>query len=283
VSGPGPDPRSGDGQLRALLGQFLSGLILLLASGLGLWAFLFPFFLPPAGVAAGVVRGQAHAEDAPFIFLILLGLCLVVIIAKLETGALDARLVAVLGVLVGINATLRLLPEPGGFSAMFLLPILAGYVFGPAFGFLLGAFSLLASAIITSGVGPWLPFQMFATGWVGTVGGWLPRLSRPERAAVWLLAAWGLVSGFLYGGIMNLWFWPYLLPPEGGADPTGWQPGLNLAATLTRYGLFYLTTSLWWDAGRALGNLLLILFLGRPVLRLLWRFRRRFRFEVVDH
>jgi energy-coupling factor transport system substrate-specific component len=46
-----------------------------------------------------------------------------------------------------------------------------------------------------------------------------------------------------------------------------------------RYGLFYLTTSLWWDAGRAVGNLLLLLLLGAPVLRLLRRFQQRFQFS----
>lgn len=272
--------------LRLLLGQLLSTLILLLASGIGLWAFLFPFFLPQSGGdTITAARGQAHAEDAPFIFMILLGLCLVIIIARLETGRMDARLVAVLGVLVGINATLRLIPGPGGFGAIFVLPIVCGYVFGPTFGFLLGTFSFLVSAIITSGVGPWLPFQMFATGWVGVVGGWLPKLPNRERLAVLLLAMWGAASGVLYGLLTNLWFWPYIIGPNTSAEEalgsTVWQPGLSLGATLTRYGLFYLTTSLWWDMGRAIGNLVLILLVGVPVLRLLKRFQKRFHFSVV--
>lgn len=255
--------------------QFLSGLILALASGLGVWAFLYPFFASSGGRARAT--GMAHADDAPLIFMLLLGLCLVVIIANLETRQMDAQVVAVLGVMVGINATLRLIPGPAGFSAIFFLPILCGYVFGPDFGFLVGALSMLVSGIITSGAGPWLPFQMFAAGWMGMASGWLPQLAGWGRLEVVSLAAWGILCSFLFGLVMNLWFWPYLVLPI--TDNSTWQPGMSLVQSVVRYGLFYLTTSLWWDAGRAIGNLLLILLLGAPVLRLLRRFRQRFQFQ----
>lgn len=267
--------------------KFLSAFILLLASWLGLWAFIYPFFLPDTGQGSATQMGMAHAADAPLIFVLLLGLCLLVIIANLETRRMDARLVAVLGVLAGMNATLRLVPGPLGFSAIFFLPILCGYVFGADFGFLLGALSLLVSGLITGGIGPWLPFQMFAAGWVGMVGGWLPHIRTRPRLEVVLLAGWGLLSGFLYGIIMNLWFWPYLAAPlqqTTGSEPGGvmfWEARLGLGSTLIRYGLFYLTTSLWWDAGRAIGNLLLILLVGLPVLKLLYRFEQRFRFNRI--
>lgn len=261
--------------------QLLSTLILALASVLGIWAFLYPFFSPAARQSASM--GMAHTNDAPLIFLLLVGLCLVVVVANLETRQMDARMVAVLGVLVGINATLRLIPGPPGFSAMFFLPILCGYVFGADFGFLMGALSMLVSGIVTSGVGPWLPFQMFAAGWMGLVSGWLPRLSNRARIEVLLLAGWGALASILFGMVMNLWFWPYLVLPTGGQTAgelsTNWQPGIGFLQTLLRYGLFYLTTSLWWDAGRAIGNLLLLLLLGGSVLRLLRRFQQRFQFS----
>ncbi|UCC86469.1 MAG: ECF transporter S component [Anaerolineales bacterium] len=262
--------------------EFLSTLILALASGLGVWAFLYPFFTPAASQSE--MAGMAHAGDAPLIFILLLGLCLVVIVANLETRRMDARVVAVLGVMVGINATLRLVPGPAGFSAMFFLPILCGYAFGADFGFLIGALSMLVSGIITSGMGPWLPFQMFAAGWMGLVSGWLPHLSGHSRLEVLMLAAWGTLCSFIFGLVMNLWFWPFLVLPGGGQSAgelsTTWQPGIGLLQTVVRYGLYYLTTSLWWDAGRAIGNLLLLLLLGAPVLRLLRRFRQRFQFST---
>lgn len=257
---------------------WLPGLILLLASLLGVWAFVSPFFAQQQnGVAA---MGMAHADDAPLIFIVLLGLCLLVIVASLETRRMDAQFIAVLGVLVGINATLRLVSGPAGFSPVFFLPILCGYVFGADFGFLVGALSLLLSALITSGIGPWLPFQMFAAGWNGMVGGWLPRAPRHPRGELGVLSAWGFVSGFLFGAVMNLWFWPYLIDPSEATAT--WQPGMGLGATLIRYAIFYVTTSLWWDAARAIGNLLLLLLVGAPVLRLLRRFHARFHFVALE-
>ena len=54
----------------------------------------------------------------------------------------------------------------------------AGRVFGPGFGFALGCTSLFASAIITGGVGPWMPYQMFGCAWIGLFAGLLPPLPR---------------------------------------------------------------------------------------------------------
>ena len=257
-----------------LTGRGLSALILTMATLLGGMAFLYPFIVPQQPASAGGF--MAHAADAPLTFLILMLLCLVVIIANLETRQMDAKIVAVLGILVAINAALRLIPGPAGFTAMLFLPILCGYTYGADFGFLLGALSLLVSAIITGGMGPWLPYQMFSTGWMGMTSAWLPRLRRYGRGEVVLLALWGGALGLLFGVIMNLWFWPYLMDPR--ASSAEWQPGGGLWSIVGRYAIFYVTTSLWWDMGRALGNLMLILLFGAPILRLLRRFQRRFRF-----
>lgn len=225
-------------------------------------------------------EGMAHADDAPFFFVLLLGLCLVMLVTALETRQLNAQFVAVLGILVGINATLRLVPSIAGASTIFFLPILCGYIFGADFGFLLGALSLLVSALLTGGVGPWLPFQMFAAGWNGMVAGWIPHIARDPRIEVVLLAGWGWVSGFLFGAIMNLWFWPYLTDPSG--TTIAWEPGSGLTHGLALYGIFYVTTSLWWDAARAIGNVVLLLAVGVPILKLLRRFYERFRFSIAE-
>lgn len=259
---------------RAWRANVLPTVILLLASALGAWAFLAPFFAPQ--VQQAEMMGMAHTHDAPLFFVLLLGLCLLLLVTNLETRRMDAQLVAVLGVLVGVNATLRLIPGFAGFSAVFFLPILCGYVFGAAFGFLVGALSLLVSALLTGGVGPWLPFQMFACGWNGMVAGWLPQFPHHPRREIFLLAGWGFASGLLFGAVMNLWFWPFFTQPSG--TDLAWTPGMSLFNTLRVYGLFYLVTSLWWDAARAVGNVLLLGLLGIPLLRLLRRFHARFSF-----
>ena len=76
---------------------------------------------------------------------------------------------------------------------------------------------------MTGGIGPWLPFQMLALGWMGGGAGLLGRATRrlDPRLEVVVLAAYGWVWGFLYGAIMNLWFWPF---SRGGS--LDWEPGL---------------------------------------------------------
>ena len=84
-------------------------------------------------------------------------------LAELTSGGLDAKAVAMLGVLAAVGAALRPLGAgAGGIETVFFLLVLAGRVFGPGFGFVLGSTTLFASALITGGVGPWLPFQMLA-------------------------------------------------------------------------------------------------------------------------
>ena len=93
-----------------------------------------------------------------------------------------------------------------------------------------------------------------------------------------MLAVWGLVLGFAFGVLMNIYFWPYVVAP--GQSEMYWQPGLSLVGTLRRYALFYAVTSLWWDLARAVGNFVLLLLFAASIVRLLRRFQRRFFFEV---
>lgn len=255
-------------------GQLLNVLILSLATAVGVGAFMYPFFTHPEQ-SNGMT--MAHAQDAPFIFLIGMTICLITMIVNLETRRMNSKTTAVLGILVAINSVLRLVPGPLGFSAIFFLPILCGYVYGADFGFLLGTLSLFVSAIVTNGLGPWLPYQMFATGWMGMAAAWLPDLGRKPRLEQVILSLYGGALGLVFGAIMDLWFWPYLFDP--GQSDIHWQAGYGTQTTLLHFALFYLTTSLLWDLGRAVGNVLLIALFGPPILRLLRRFKDRFHFE----
>ena len=198
---------------------------------------------------------------------------------------MDAKFVALLGVLVAINATLRfvetVIPGPAGFSPIFVLIILTGYVYGGRFGFLMGVLTLFVSALITGGMGPWLPYQMITAGWVGLSVPLLRRLVHTLRAEdtrweIVSLALTGGAWGLVYGVMTNLWFWPYAT----GLGAQGWGAGLSTWALLRRYLAFYAATSFVWDAVRSVGTMVLIALLGRPTLRVLQRFDRRFRFTT---
>jgi energy-coupling factor transport system substrate-specific component len=255
--------------------RLLAGLIYALSGALGIFAFLAPFFLP--NVIDGV---QGQSQVAPLLTAALVGLSVLALVVEVQGQSLSAKTVALLGVLVAVTSVLRFvdiaIPLPGGFSPIFVPIILAGYVFGARFGFLMGALTLLISSMITGGVGPWLPYQMFAAGWTGLTTGWLPR-PKKSWASIAMLCAFGFLWGLLYGVIINLYFWPL----AQGPIEQSWAQGLSLRDTLTHYATFYVVTSLGWDLIRAVWNAVLLLVLTAPVVKVLTRFQRRFHFEVT--
>lgn len=271
--------RSPGGSSRHALSLALFGL----AALLGAAAFAYPFVVPALMTPAGTEQ-TGHSINAPIVLALLLSLCVMGMLADAQARTLDARGIALMGVIVAINSALRLaeniIPGPGEFSPVFALIILAGYVYGARFGFLTGALTLLISALITAGVGPWLPYQMFAAGWVGLTAGWLPgrALNRITGWTLFVLVVFGIVWGFAYGAIMNLSFW-YAL---AGDPASAWTPGLALSTALTRYGIFYAVTSLVPDLFRAIGNAFLLIVFGAPTLKALWRVRRQMAFTLTQ-
>lgn len=262
--------------------QLLSIVIYTLTTLIGAVAFLYPFWQP--ALPQTNIMGQAHANDAALILTLLVGICFVVLLLEVQGQSISTKLIALLGILVSINTILRFAevatPTPGGLSPIFFLIVLTGYVYGSRVGFLMGALTLFVSALITGTVGPWLPYQMFTAGWVG--------MSAPLcRPTVWLLkgegkwfevavlAIFGAFWGLVYGIIMNIWFWPFATGPTSQY----WEPGITLVETLERYAVFYLATSLIWDAMRSVGNIIFILAFGLPTLRALRRFHKRFTFD----
>lgn len=256
--------------MRAL--RLLTHSIIGLASLVGLLAFAYPFLA--SDLAQTASRSDAHAQDAPLMMIALVVLCLASVLTTLGSGEMNTKTVAILGVLTAVNAVLRAVPGPAGFAAVFVLPILCGYIYGSTFGFLLGALSILVSALIGAGVGPWLPYQMLSTGWIGLTSAWLPKVGQGTRAEVVLLGLWGLAWGLFFGALMNIWFWPYVYQAQQAE--MYWQPSMGLVQTLKHYAVFYAVTSFWWDLGRAGGNALLIWLFGAALLKLLRRFQRRF-------
>ena len=262
--------------------RILSILIYGFSTALGVIALAYPFFIP--ATVENTTMGLARMGEMPLMLTVLLGLCLVVLLYEAQGQAINTKLIALLGVLVAINAALRFIeiaiPGPGGFSPIFFLIILTGYIYGGKFGFLMGSLTMFVSALVTGGVGPWLPSQMFAAGWAGMSAS----LCRPfvrglrlenKRGEVVILAIFGALWGFLYGFIMNLWSWPFIAGPA----EQYWAPGTGFAETLNRYLTYYVVTSLGWDILRSVGNALLILGFGIPTLRALRRFQRRFDFD----
>lgn len=250
-----------------------SALVLTAASVAGLLMFIWPLLITPGAEQSRV--------DQPFLFMALMPVVVLVVVAELSEGGLDSKALAMLGVLSAINAAVRPLGAGvAGVELVFFLLILGGRVFGAGFGFVLGCTSLFASALLTSGVGPWLPFQMLCAAWVGMGAGLLPR--RPTgRAEIAMLAVYGIAAAYAFGLLMNLSSWPFTLgiAVPGATDSLAMVPGDPIWENLQRFGIFTLLTSFWgWDTGRAITNALLIVTLGPAVLATLRRAARRARY-----
>jgi energy-coupling factor transport system substrate-specific component len=253
-----------------------SAVILAIASLGGLMMLVWPLLL----------RVQPTDRiDPPFLFLALLPVVIAVVLAELSDGGLDTRVLAVLGVLSAVIAILRGLSAGiGGVELVFFLLVLAGRVFGAGFGFVLGVTSLFASALLTAGVGPWLPFQMLVAAWVGMGAGLLPRrvTGRWELA---ILAVYGVFAAYAYGLLMNLSGWPFLLGivvPGHEQTALSFDPQAALTENLSRFGAYTLITSTGsFDTGRAITNAIAIVVVGPAVLTTLRRASRRA--TVVGH
>jgi energy-coupling factor transport system substrate-specific component len=247
-----------------------SAVILAIASLGGLMMLVWPL----------LVRVQPTDRiDPPFLFLALLPVVIAVMLAELSAGGLDTRVLAVLGVLSAVIAILRGLSAGiGGVELVFFLLVLGGRVFGAGFGFVLGVTSLFASALLTAGVGPWLPFQMLVSAWVGMGAGLLPRRVT-GRWEIAMLAAYGVVAAYLYGLLMNLSGWPFLLGivvPGHEQTALSFDPAAPLWENLQRFGAYTLITSTGsFDTGRAITNAVAIVVVGPAVLTTLRRAAKR--------
>jgi energy-coupling factor transport system substrate-specific component len=245
-----------------------SRVTIVMASFLGFVAFLWPFVIAP-----GTFGDNAMA---PLMFGVLLVLVLAVVFSEIADGGIDAKAIAMLGVLSAIGAALRPLGAgTAGIETVFFTLVIAGRVFGPGFGFALGCTTLFASALITGGVGPWMPYQMFGCAWVGLFAGLLP----PARgkAEILMLALYGAASAYFFGFMLNLSFWPFALDPQ---SKIAYLPGAALATNVHRYLLFDGSTSLGWDTGRAVTNLIFIVLVGPAMLATFRRASRRAAFEA---
>ncbi|MFF7180835.1 ECF transporter S component [Streptomyces sp. NPDC008121] len=245
---------------------------LVLISVVGVLAFGWPLL---ADSSAAVT---SHAADAPWLFAALLPLLVAVVVATISDDGMDAKAVAMLGVLAAVGAALRPLGAgTAGLEPMFFLMVLSGRVLGPGFGFVLGSVTMFASALLTGGVGPWMPFQMLSMGWFAMGAGLLPGPDRLRgRAELLMLSAYGFLAAFAYGTVMNLYGWPIVAGPTGAS----FVPGDPVHENLVRFAAYVLATSLGWDLGRASLTVVLTLTVGGTLLKALRRATRRANFEA---
>lgn len=236
-------------------------ILFLIGSVLGLVAFSWPLYIPQSEIY--LLQPEAARLMAVIIVCVGVG----VVALEISRGVMDAKSVAVLGVLAAVIAALRMVGAGAvGVEPMWFLLILASYAFGSKFGFSLGIVSMATSAVLTGGIGAWLPFQMLAAGWIGWFAGIIGSLSSAKvgnRSNKLLLVFIGVFSSLAFGLLMDLQLWPWL---TGTDTQLSYLAGAGVSENLQRFVMFHAATALSWDIPRAITTAALILITANPIL-----------------
>ena len=239
--------------------------VLTLASLISAAGFLWPYFY----------SGQSLPRTQLF-FWAALTVAFFLVIIQISNSALDAKSVALLGVLSALIAALRPLGAGAvGIEPMWFILILSARVFGPSFGFILGLTSMFVSALLTGGVGPWLGYQVFAAAWMGMAAGMLPGKKLRGRKEIALLVLFGIIASELFGILMDLQFWPWAL---GANTQLSYLVHGSIAQNLSRFITFHFASAMAWDVPRAIFTTILLLLSGQAVLSALRRTKTRAAF-----
>ena len=176
----------------------VSTIVLTVASLTSAAGFLWPFFY-----------GGKSLPRTQIFFWIAVTISFVLVIVQISNSRLDAKSVALLGVLSALIAAVRPLGAGAvGIEPMWFILILSARVFGPSFGFLLGLISMFVSALLTGGLGPWLGYQIFAAAWIGMAAGLIPFKKLRGKGEIAVLMIFGIIASEVFGILMDLQFWP---------------------------------------------------------------------------
>jgi energy-coupling factor transport system substrate-specific component len=236
----------------------IKGLLLPLISVAALLAFTWPLWTSMTEISAEL-GGTLSVLAA-------IGLALAVLFV-FDGELLGPKQLAMLSLLAALGASLRVATGgTGGFEFVFVAVILGGSVFGIRFGFLLGLLTIALSSLFFGGFGPWTAYQMFATAWVGAGAGWVGKRFPANNLA---LACYAVVSSYLFGLAMNLWFWPFATGPQSSIS---FDSAAGVTQNLVSFMSYSLVSStLTWDTVRAVSVALVIAVFGTALRRTLER------------
>jgi energy-coupling factor transport system substrate-specific component len=222
-----------------------------------------------------LVANERQADWASWFFFASTTFTVLLLISMVASDDLGSKNVAFLGILSALVAALRPLGIGAiGIEPMWFALILAARVMGPTFGFLLGALSMLLSALLTGGIGPWLGYQVFAAAVIGFCVGVIPEKIR-GKGEIFLLALYGVIAAEAFGIMMDLQFWPWAL---GTGTELSYVAGAPVSENLDRFFSYHFLSALAWDIPRAIITVVLILLAGKPALNALRRARHRAAF-----
>jgi len=210
--------------------------------------------------AAGAVAWTVFEPSQSALALLLVAAGLIVACAAwLEAGPGSSKELVLIATLAAAAAAGRILfAAIPNVQPVTVTAVVAGVALGPRAGASVGALAALVSNFYL-GQGAYTPWQMVAWGMCGLLGGLAAPLLRRRLP----LAVFCFALGFGFDGLMNVWEWLSFYPHT-------WQA---FTALYVR--------GIWFDAAHATGNFVLALAAGPELRRLLERYARRLRVEVV--
>ena len=231
------------------------------------------------------------------LFLLASAIPFILVFDKKKPQARELVPIAVMAAIAVVGRTVfEIIPLPN-FKPCSAIIIITAVAFGPEAGFMTGALTAFVSNFIF-GQGPWTPWQMFCWGMIGFVAGRLQKSGffgreKPRRhfaSPVWdricpantsrgdmlhyargisdrasfRLCMFGLLSGFGYGWVMNLY---YII---GYINPITWQ---SVAAAYA--------SSFFFDLSHGVCTFLVLWALGTPWIKKLNRVKVKFGLDIT--
>jgi energy-coupling factor transport system substrate-specific component len=211
-------------------------------------------------VLLAAAAGVAFARHASALALLLAAVALLAgAVTWLDGGPQSAKEVTVIATLAAAAAAGRVLMAPvPDVQPVTVIVVVTGVALGARAGIGVGVAAAFVSNFFL-GQGLWTPWQMLAWGGCGAVGALAAPLLRrriPFAVVCCLL-------GFAFGFVLDVWNWY-------GFYPHTWASFLARQAA-----------GLPFDTAHATGNLVLALAAGPELRRMLERYGRRLRTEIV--
>lgn len=201
---------------------------------------------------------QQHllSSYAAFLSFILLLFVVGIILARFEESEISSKEVALIGILGAIIAASRIpfVALPNIQPCTFLI-ICTGLIFGSLAGAMAGVTTAAVSNFFF-GHGPWTPWMMVAWGMVGIISALVGKRLKDEVTVTHVIFL-GVILGLAYNLLMDFSSWLTFYR----AVPDLFIP--TMVAGIP-YGILHVV-----------GNVIFAAVLGRPVLTLFKRFRRR--------
>ena len=181
---------------------------------------VFVILVFPAALTAFALSGSKNYALISFAMVIMAMVPFLMLYEMKKPQAREWIPLAVMAAIAAVGrAAFAALPH---FKPVSAIIIITAMTFGPEAGFLTGAVAALASNLFF-GQGPWTPWQIIAWGLIGFIAGVLGRHNLLKRK--WQLLVFGMLTGYLYGWILNVW------TATGFMYELSWKAYIGLCAT----------------------------------------------------